>query len=173
MSGHVGDIQPNGTRAEAALVCTRGASGGGRLQAPVALSSQARVLVILVVHPGSQHVRDRHTVGTAIRTQLAAIAAILVGVERDVRLQQSLVVAAQLPRRSCAEILVHRGATGVIMRDIDMGLMFKAIEQEKITTTMSVPALLQFMLDAPQREQTDMSSIRWIAIGTWFGPSTY
>ena len=61
--------------------------------------------------------------------------------------------------------LVHRGATGVIMRDIDMGQMFKAIEQEKITTTMSVPALLQFMLVAPEREHTDMSSIRWIATG--------
>jgi acyl-CoA synthetase (AMP-forming)/AMP-acid ligase II len=61
--------------------------------------------------------------------------------------------------------LVHRGATGVIMRDIDMGLMFKAIEQEKISITMSVPALLQFMLAAPERQQTDMSSIRWIATG--------
>jgi acyl-CoA synthetase (AMP-forming)/AMP-acid ligase II len=61
--------------------------------------------------------------------------------------------------------LVHRGATGVIMRDTDMKLMFKAIEQEKITTTMSVPALLQFMLAAPERAQTDMSSIRWIATG--------
>jgi acyl-CoA synthetase (AMP-forming)/AMP-acid ligase II len=61
--------------------------------------------------------------------------------------------------------LVHRGATGVIMRDIDMGVMFKAIEQEKISITMSVPALLQYMLMAPEREQTDMSSIRWIATG--------
>jgi len=61
--------------------------------------------------------------------------------------------------------LVHRGATGVIMRDIDMGLMFKAIEQEKITTTMSVPALLQFMLAAPERATHDISSIRWIATG--------
>ena len=61
--------------------------------------------------------------------------------------------------------LVHRGATGVIMRDIDMGVMFGAIEQEKISITMSVPALLQYMLMAPEREQTDMSSIRWIATG--------
>ena len=61
--------------------------------------------------------------------------------------------------------LVHRGATGVIMRDIDMGVMFRAIEQEKISITMSVPALLQYMLMAPEREQTDMSSIRWIATG--------
>lgn len=64
-----------------------------------------------------------------------------------------------------ASQLVHRGATGVIMRDIDMEGMFKAIEQENVTITMSVPALLQFMLVAPQREQCDMSSIRWIATG--------
>ncbi len=61
--------------------------------------------------------------------------------------------------------LVHRGATGIIMRDIDMGVMFKAIEQEKVTISMSVPALLQFMLIAPEREQYDISSIRWIATG--------
>ena len=64
-----------------------------------------------------------------------------------------------------ASQLVHRGATGVIMRNIDMGVMLKAIEQEKITITMAVPALLQFLLAAPQREHTDMSSIRWIATG--------
>jgi acyl-CoA synthetase (AMP-forming)/AMP-acid ligase II len=61
--------------------------------------------------------------------------------------------------------LVHRGATGVIMRDIDMSVMFKAIEQERTTITMSVPALLQFMLMSPEREKHDMSSIRWIATG--------
>ena len=64
-----------------------------------------------------------------------------------------------------ASQLVHKGATGIIMRDIDMGLMFKAIEQERVTITMSVPALLQFMLLAPERAQHDISSIRWIATG--------
>lgn len=61
--------------------------------------------------------------------------------------------------------VVHRGACGVILRDIDMGEMFKSIEQEKVTITMSVPALLQFMLMAPERQQYDISSIRWIATG--------
>jgi acyl-CoA synthetase (AMP-forming)/AMP-acid ligase II len=61
--------------------------------------------------------------------------------------------------------LVHRGATGVIMRELELTEMFKAIEQEKITITMSVPALLQFMLITPEFEKTDMSSIRWIATG--------
>lgn len=61
--------------------------------------------------------------------------------------------------------LVHRGATGVIMRELELPAMFKAIEQERITITMSVPALLQFMLMTPEFEKTDMSSIRWIATG--------
>ena len=64
-----------------------------------------------------------------------------------------------------ASQLLHKGATGIIMRDIDMSLMFKAIEQEKVSITMSVPALLQFMLAAPERQQYDISSIRWIATG--------
>jgi O-succinylbenzoate-CoA ligase len=61
--------------------------------------------------------------------------------------------------------LVHRGATGIVMRDIDLTGMFKAIDQEQVTTTMSVPALLQMMLAVPDREQYDMSSLRWIATG--------
>lgn len=62
-------------------------------------------------------------------------------------------------------LLVHRGATGVIMRDLDIGAMFKCIEQEKVSIFMAVPALMQFMLMAPEREQTDLSSVRWIATG--------
>jgi O-succinylbenzoate-CoA ligase len=62
-------------------------------------------------------------------------------------------------------LLVHRGATGVIMRDLDIAGMFKCIEQEKVSIFMAVPALMQFMLMAPEREQHDMSSVRWIATG--------
>ncbi len=62
-------------------------------------------------------------------------------------------------------LLVHRGGTGVIMRELDMAAMFSCIEQEKVSIFMAVPALLQFMLDAPQRATTDLSSVRWIATG--------
>ena len=62
-------------------------------------------------------------------------------------------------------LLVHRGATGVIMRDLDMPGMFNCIDAEKISIFMAVPALLQFMLHAPEREQCDISSVRWIATG--------
>ena len=62
-------------------------------------------------------------------------------------------------------LLVHRGATGVIMRELDMGALFRCIEQERVTIFMAVPALLQFMLSAPERERHDLSSVRWIATG--------
>lgn len=61
--------------------------------------------------------------------------------------------------------LVHRGAKGIIMREIEMSAMFRAIEQEQVSITMSVPALLQFMLMAPERSQYSLDSIRWIATG--------
>ena len=66
---------------------------------------------------------------------------------------------------SPASLLVHRGGTGIIMRELDIGAMFRCIAQEKVTIFMAVPALLQFMLITPEREQNDISSVRWIATG--------
>ncbi|MEP4147722.1 MAG: long-chain-fatty-acid--CoA ligase [Halioglobus sp.] len=62
-------------------------------------------------------------------------------------------------------LLVHRGATGVIMRELDMPGMFNCIDTEHVSIFMAVPALLQFMLHAPERQQCDISSVRWIATG--------
>lgn len=62
-------------------------------------------------------------------------------------------------------LLVHRGATGIIMRELDIGAMFKCIEQERVSIFMAVPAIMQFMLMAPERDQHDFSSVRWIATG--------
>lgn len=66
---------------------------------------------------------------------------------------------------SPTSLLVHRGGTGVIMRELDIGEMFRCIAQEKVSIFMAVPALLQFMLMTPEREQHDISSVRWIATG--------
>ena len=62
-------------------------------------------------------------------------------------------------------LVVHRGATGVIMRELDMGAMFRCIDQERVSIFTTVPALLQFMLHAPERAQHDISSVRWVATG--------
>lgn len=66
---------------------------------------------------------------------------------------------------SPTSLLVHRGGAGVIMRELDLGAMFRCIEQEKVTIFMAVPALLQFMLMTPEMKQCDISSVRWIATG--------
>ncbi len=66
---------------------------------------------------------------------------------------------------SPTSLLVHRGGCGVIMRELDLGAMFRCIAQEKVTIFMAVPALLQFMLMTPERQQCDISSVRWIATG--------
>jgi O-succinylbenzoate-CoA ligase len=66
---------------------------------------------------------------------------------------------------SPTSLLVHRGGAGIIMRELDIGEMFRCIAQEKVTIFMAVPALLQFMLMTPEREQNDISSVRWIATG--------
>ena len=62
-------------------------------------------------------------------------------------------------------LLVHRGGTGIIMRELDMGAMFRCIEQEKVSIFMAVPALMQFMLATPEMQECDISSVRWIATG--------
>lgn len=62
-------------------------------------------------------------------------------------------------------LLVHRGATGIILRELDIPAMLKCIEQQRISIFMSVPVLLQYMLMVPEREQYDLSSVRWIATG--------
>ncbi|MCB1843061.1 MAG: AMP-binding protein, partial [Halioglobus sp.] len=62
-------------------------------------------------------------------------------------------------------LLVHRGGTGIIMRDLDIAAMLRCIEQERVTIFMAVPAVLQFMLMTPERAQHDLSSVRWIATG--------
>lgn len=66
---------------------------------------------------------------------------------------------------SPTSLLVHRGGTGIIMRELDIGEMFRCIAQEKVTIFMAVPTMLQFMLMTPEREQNDISSVRWIATG--------
>ncbi len=66
---------------------------------------------------------------------------------------------------SPTSLLVHRGGTGVIMRETDVAGMFKCIAQERVTIFMSVPALLQFMLQAAESGEQDISSVRWIATG--------
>ena len=59
---------------------------------------------------------------------------------------------------------VWRGSTSVVMRSFDPKRAWELIQEEKITTGLAVPAMLNFMLQIPF-EQYDYSSLRWIMTG--------
>lgn len=60
---------------------------------------------------------------------------------------------------------VHTGATMVFMEDFDPIAAWKIIEKERITTMMTVPAMLAFLLKTYPIVKPDISSIRNITCG--------
>ncbi|MDA1077338.1 MAG: AMP-binding protein, partial [Proteobacteria bacterium] len=60
---------------------------------------------------------------------------------------------------------VYAGATSVVMRSFDPVRAWQLIEQEKITTGLAVPAMLNFMLQVPNPGQYDHSSLKWVMTG--------
>lgn len=60
---------------------------------------------------------------------------------------------------------VHVGATMILMEDFHPVEAWKLIERHKITTMMSVPAMLAFMLKTYPAIKSDISSIRNISCG--------
>ncbi|MEM9173713.1 MAG: long-chain fatty acid--CoA ligase [Myxococcota bacterium] len=60
---------------------------------------------------------------------------------------------------------VHRGMTNIILRAFDPSLVWKLIEREKVQNMLAVPAMLNFMLQVPEKDTVDRSSLRWIMSG--------
>lgn len=60
---------------------------------------------------------------------------------------------------------VHTGSTSVLVPDFDPVAAWNIIQEEKITTMMSVPAMLQFMLQTLNKEKHDYSSLHNITCG--------
>ncbi len=59
----------------------------------------------------------------------------------------------------------YLGTTIILLRAFDPTRTWELIEQERITTTLAVPAMLNFMLQVPDFERYDWSSVRYIASG--------
>ena len=70
-------------------------------------------------------------------------------------------VGALQPMITC----LYGGNTLVILRNFDPVQTWVMIEQEKITTCLAVPAMLNFMLAVPEFEKYDWSTLRWIMSG--------
>jgi len=60
---------------------------------------------------------------------------------------------------------LYRGVTLVVMRAFDPSDAWKQIGDERITTTLMVPAMLQFMLAVFDADQHDGSRLRWVMSG--------
>jgi O-succinylbenzoate-CoA ligase len=60
---------------------------------------------------------------------------------------------------------VWRGVTNVVLRAFDPAMTWRLIESERITIMLAVPAMLNFMLQVPEREQVDHASLRWCMSG--------
>lgn len=60
---------------------------------------------------------------------------------------------------------VHTGATMILMEDFDPVAAWKTIEAERITTMMTVPAMLAFLLKTYPAVQPDISTLRNITCG--------
>jgi len=57
------------------------------------------------------------------------------------------------------------GARSVLLREVDPVKILAAIENERVTHAVFVPAVLQFLLIMPQLKETDVSSLELIAYG--------
>ena len=60
---------------------------------------------------------------------------------------------------------VYAGATVMMMKAFDPNLSWEIITDEKVTTTLMVPAMLQFMLAVHDPEKHDLSCLRWAMSG--------
>jgi long-chain acyl-CoA synthetase len=60
---------------------------------------------------------------------------------------------------------MSRGGRSVILRDVDPVELLRLVEEERITDTFVVPAVLMMLLATPEIETTDSSSLRNILYG--------
>jgi len=60
---------------------------------------------------------------------------------------------------------VYRGVTSIVMREFDPTRAWQLIQEEKITAGLLVPAMLNFMIQVPDLDRFEISSLRWIQSG--------
>ncbi len=61
--------------------------------------------------------------------------------------------------------IFHMGGTVIIARDFDPGQVLSLIEDYRCSVLVAVPAILRFMVDDEEWENTDLSSLRFVKSG--------
>ncbi len=62
-------------------------------------------------------------------------------------------------------LAVYRGVTSVVMRSFDPLRAWQLVHEQKVTTGLAVPAMLNFMLQVPDLERFDYARWRWCMSG--------
>jgi acyl-CoA synthetase (AMP-forming)/AMP-acid ligase II len=60
---------------------------------------------------------------------------------------------------------LYRGIENLLTRDFDPPAILRAIEQNRVTKALFVPAMMLFLLQTPQSRETDFSSLELIVYG--------
>ena len=60
---------------------------------------------------------------------------------------------------------IYLGTTSVVMREFDPTRAWELMGEEKITSALLVPAMLNFMMQVPDLDRFDFSHLRWIQSG--------
>lgn len=61
--------------------------------------------------------------------------------------------------------VTFQGGRHVMQRQFEPRRVLQTIEQEKVSSTMMVPAMINFLLDVPDLQSFDVSSLQWIMVG--------
>jgi O-succinylbenzoate-CoA ligase len=105
----------------------------------------------------------------AVHTHDTALwASLTIGMTAEVRYRDRYLVSLPLFHVGALTPItgnVHRGLTNVVVRSFDPTEAWKLIESERITAMLAVPAMLNFMLQVPAKDEADFSSLRWCMSG--------
>lgn len=106
---------------------------------------------------GAVHTHD--SVQWCVLTMMASI---------DMRFKDRYLIALPLFHVAALAPLigsVYRGVTTILMRHFDPRRIWQVFGDEQVTTTLAVPAMLNFMLPTYQPELAESLALRWIMTG--------
>ncbi len=105
----------------------------------------------------------------AVHTHTSVIAACqTINATEDVRYRDVYMVAVPLFHVAALTPFtanVYRGSTSVVLQIFEPQRAWQIIEQEKVNCMIAVPAMLNFMQQAPNFRTVDHSSLRWVMSG--------
>lgn len=99
-------------------------------------------------------------------TSIAALRTIIPST--DFRAQDRYLVALPLfhvGSLTPVTLCVYWGVASIMMREFNPERAWQLIEEEKITGSLLVPAMLNFMIQVPDLNRFDYSSLRWVQSG--------